>query len=96
MDGKLHAVDANTGTLCPDFDCSRTVKGLREDGIFTPPSLQGTLTYPPTSGGIEWGGSAVDPVNQIYYVNSSSIAQIFKLIPRAATQSLNRRLAIKS
>ena len=62
--------------------CSREISKLRNEGLFTPPSLQGTLTYPPTSGGIEWGGGAVDPVNEIYYVNSSSIAQIYKLIPR--------------
>jgi quinoprotein glucose dehydrogenase len=63
--------------------CSRTLAGLRNEGLYTPPSLKGTLTYPPTSGGVEWGGGAVDPVTQTYYVNSSSIVQIYKLIPRA-------------
>ena len=36
----------------------------------------------PTTGGTEWGGGAVDPENQIYYVNSSSIVQIYQLLPR--------------
>ncbi len=63
--------------------CSRKAANLRYDGPFTPPSLQGTLTYPPTTGGTEWGGGAVDPENQIYYVNSSSIVQIYQLIRRA-------------
>ena len=40
--------------------CSRTAKSLRYDGKFTPPSLQGSLVYPGTAGGVEWGGGAVD------------------------------------
>ena len=38
-----------------------TVRSLRDEGRFTPPSLQGSLVYPGTIGGIEWGGGAVDP-----------------------------------
>ena len=63
--------------------CSDTVKTLRYEGRYTPPSEKGTLVYPPTSGGMQWGGGAVDPERQIYYVNASSMVQIFQLIPRA-------------
>ena len=63
--------------------CSREAKKLRYDGKFTPPSLQGTLTYPPTTGGTEWGGGAVDPHSGIYVVNSNSVVQIYKLIKRS-------------
>ena len=41
--------------------CSRKAAELRYEGAFTPPSLEGTLTYPATIGGVEWGGGAVDP-----------------------------------
>ncbi len=41
--------------------CSREAKKLRYDGRFTPPSLQGSIIFPPTTGGVEWGGGAVDP-----------------------------------
>jgi quinoprotein glucose dehydrogenase len=68
--------------------CSRTAAGLRNEGRYTPPSLKGTLTYPPTSGGIEWGGGAVDPNSGIYYVNSSRIVQIYQLVPRAQYDQL--------
>ncbi len=37
-------------------ECSRTLKGLRYDGRYTPPSLRGSLAYPSTAGGVEWGG----------------------------------------
>ena len=63
--------------------CSRTAKALRYDGKFTPPSLQGSLVYPGTAGGVEWGGGAVDPVTGTYVVNSSSVAMIYKLLSRA-------------
>ena len=63
--------------------CSRTLAGLRYDGRFTPPSLKGTLAFPATAGGVEWGGGAIDPATNTYVVNSSAVAQIYRLIPRA-------------
>ena len=62
--------------------CSSEAKKLRDEGRYTPPSLQGTIVYPPSTGGIEWGGGAVDPRTNTYVVNSSSVAFIYKLIPR--------------
>ncbi|WP_274426155.1 pyrroloquinoline quinone-dependent dehydrogenase [Chelativorans sp. YIM 93263] len=63
--------------------CSRKAKELRYDGQFTPPSLKGSLIYPPTTGGVEWGGGAVDPESQTFVVNHSHVVQIYQLIPRA-------------
>jgi quinoprotein glucose dehydrogenase len=69
--------------------CSRTMAGLRYEGRYTPPSLQGTLAFPATAGGVEWGGGAVDPTTNTYIVNSSQVAQIYKLIPRADYDKIN-------
>jgi quinoprotein glucose dehydrogenase len=63
--------------------CSRTLKTLRYDGKFTPPSLQGSLVYPGTPGGVEWGGGALDPTTNTYVVNSSSVAMIYRLLSRS-------------
>jgi quinoprotein glucose dehydrogenase len=63
-------------------ECSRDLKKLRYDGRYTPPSLQGTIAYPSTAGGVEWGGGAVDPRGGVYVVNSSYVAQIYRLIER--------------
>ena len=63
--------------------CTKTASQLRYDGRFTPPSLKGSLIYPATVGGTEWGGGAVDPTTQTYVVNSSSVVQIYRLIKRA-------------
>ena len=62
--------------------CRRRAARSREEGRFTPPSLEGTLVYPPTSGGMQWGGGAVDPASGHYYINSSNIVQLYRLIPR--------------
>ena len=63
--------------------CSHKVASLRYDGRFTPPSLKGSLIYPATVGGTEWGGGAVDPTTDTYVVNSSSVVQIYRLVKRA-------------
>ena len=55
----------------------------RNEGLYTPPSTQGTLIFPMTGGGVNWGGAAFDPVNQILYANTSRAVHIVKLIPRA-------------
>ena len=44
----------------------------RHEGLYTPPSLQGTIIYPFTGGGTNWGGLAFDPRRQVVFVNTSS------------------------
>lgn len=68
--------------------CSRKAAELRNDGRYTPASLQGTLAYPATAGGMQWGGGTVDPETGIYYVNSSHVVQIYQLIERAEYDKL--------
>jgi quinoprotein glucose dehydrogenase len=63
-------------------ECSREFAKLRHDGRYTPPSIQGSIAYPSTAGGVEWGGGAVDPRSDVYVVNSSAVAQIYRLVPR--------------
>ena len=63
--------------------CRELFSSARNEGLYTPPSTQGTLIFPMTGGGVNWGGAAFDPVNQILYANTSYAAHIVKLIPRA-------------
>jgi quinoprotein glucose dehydrogenase len=72
--------------LFPQFGrsaCEETLSAARNEGLYTPPSTQGTLVFPMTGGGVNWGGAAFDPVNQILYANTSRAVHIVKLIPRA-------------
>jgi quinoprotein glucose dehydrogenase len=71
-------------------ECSREFSKLRHGPRFTPPSLQGTMEYPSTASGVEWGGGAVDPRTNIYVVNSSNVAQILQLVPRKKYDAITR------
>src|SRR5690606_25651000 len=42
--------------------CAQRLSTLRNDGIYTPPSVEGTLVHPATGGGANWSGAAFDPV----------------------------------
>ena len=61
--------------------CRRRIAALRSEGLYTPPSTQGTVFYPFTGGGVNWGGVAAGP-NDVMYVNTSRAAQAVTLIPR--------------
>ena len=63
--------------------CHDELAHLRNDGLYTPPSTQGTLIFPMTGGGVNWGSAAFDPVHQILYANTSYAIHIVKLMPRA-------------
>jgi quinoprotein glucose dehydrogenase len=69
--------------------CSRDRERYRYEGIYTPPSEQGTLFYPGTAGATNWGGVSVDPRNGILYVNASRIVQLIRLIPREEYEALD-------
>jgi quinoprotein glucose dehydrogenase len=68
--------------------CREQLAGSRNEGLYTPPSTRGTLLFPFTGGGVNWGGAAFDSVNQILYANTSRAVHIVKLIPRADAEGL--------
>jgi quinoprotein glucose dehydrogenase len=72
------------------WDCARKIAKLRWDGPFTPPSLEGSIGYPHTSGGMNWGGLAIDPERAIMIVNQTQMAQVNKLVPREEAKSIDR------
>ena len=63
--------------------CDAMLATARNDGLYTPPSTQGTIIYPMTGGGVSWGSAAFDPVNQILYANVSHAVHLVRLIARA-------------
>jgi quinoprotein glucose dehydrogenase len=67
--------------------CRRRIAAARHDGIYTPPSLQGSLEYPFTGGGANWGGLAFDPGRQVAYVNTTSLLHLITLIPASRVEA---------
>jgi quinoprotein glucose dehydrogenase len=63
--------------------CRQIISSARAEGLYTPPSTRGTILYPFTGGGMNWGGLAFDPRRNIVYVNTSSAMHLVTLIPAA-------------
>ncbi len=79
---RLTADDAWGPTAEDREACRSLMSGLRNEGVFTPPSVQGTLVYPGNLGGINWSGYAYDPAHQLLIVNTNSLPAKVRLIPR--------------
>lgn len=67
--------------------CRRTIESARADGLFTPPSVGGTILRPANLGGANWGGAAFDPARNLLVVNMSNIAHLIHLIPAADVEA---------
>ena len=64
--------------------CREQISRARWQGLFTPPSIQGSITYPFQGGGNNWGSPAIDPQRGIIVLRTNHIAGIIHLIPRQA------------
>ena len=58
------------------------IRSKRADGIFTPPSVNGSIIFPGNIGGMAWGGAAFDPQRQWLIVPTNRMAAYIRLIPR--------------
>ena len=67
--------------------CRILFKGYHYDGMFTPPSEQGSIVYPGNYGVFDWGGIAIDPVRGILVGNPNYVAFVSKLYPRAQAEA---------
>ena len=56
------------------------MRPLRNEGPFTPPSLEGTLVAPSNVGGAHWGGVAFDPSSELAIIPVNRIAARVQLI----------------
>ena len=72
------------GATPADLDaCRAAFRTLRNEGVFTPPSIQGSISVPGNVGGLHWGGAAWDPVNRLLIAPVNNLPAIMRLIPRA-------------
>ena len=62
--------------------CRDKILALRNEGLYTPPSVNGSVFYPSDSGGSNWGGIAYDPESGLAVVNSTNILKSQILVPR--------------
>ena len=62
--------------------CRARLVKLRTDGIFTPPSEQGTIAFPGNLGGMNWSSGAFDQERQTFVTNVNNLPMEVHLIPR--------------
>jgi quinoprotein glucose dehydrogenase len=77
------------------WQCRKRIEALKYGPIYTPPSLQGTVLQPSSSGGPNWGGGAYDPKTHTMVVPSNRVAMVVTLVPRAEAK-LNPAQAIET
>ncbi len=78
----LTSADAFGLALLDRMQCASQIKRYRSEGIYTPPSLQGTILRPAYTGGGNWGGVAWDPSRNFVITNVSHLAAVVQLLPR--------------
>ena len=91
-----HAITADSAWGINDAErsaCRALIAGLRNDGVFTPPSLRGSLMLPSNIGGAHWGGVAVDTVRRIAVVPVNRLPALVQLFPMSqlTEDEANRR-----
>ena len=64
-------------------------------GIFTPPSLKGSIITPSNVGGMNWSGASYDPEKNLLVTNVNRLAALITLFPKTdgnTTRSVNTAL----
>jgi quinoprotein glucose dehydrogenase len=59
--------------------CRRRLAKLRNAGLFTPPSLRGSIVYPFAAGGANWSGATWDPARQLLVVPVQNLVNVIRL-----------------
>ena len=83
--------EADINPYLPEADQAalrEKIRGSRNEGLFTPPSLRGTISMPGHNGGVNFGNSAVDPMHQRFFVVSREIPVVIKLNPDNRPEAL--------
>jgi len=70
--------------------CRDRIAALRSEGIYTPPSLQGTILYPSYVGGTNWSSLAFDIERQWALVPLNHLPMVVTLIPTTDVRPMAR------
>jgi quinate dehydrogenase (quinone) len=62
--------------------CRIQFKGMRHEGVYTPPGLDRALQFPGSLGGMNWGSVSVDPNTNYMFVNDMRLGLANYMIPR--------------
>jgi glucose dehydrogenase len=82
--GGCNILSVNSQKFVPrPVPCAEEFRKLRYEGVFTPPSVEGTLVFPGNVGGANWGSGAYDASRGLIFVAANRLATAVRLIPRS-------------
>lgn len=85
--------DAFGITFWDRWACKAQLESLRAEGLFTPPTIQGTLSLPFTGGGANWGSAAFDPNRNLLVVNMNNVGQYMRLQPNTTESAKANKIS---
>ncbi len=62
--------------------CRDKISAMRNEGAYTPPSLEGSVNFPSNAGGNNWGSPAIHPDSGVMVVYTNRVPGSTRLIPR--------------
>jgi quinoprotein glucose dehydrogenase len=78
----IHAEDA-WGLLYFDARaCEKAMAALDNRGLYTPPSIRGSIAFPLFGGGSNWGSVAYDPQSNLLIANTMNLVGMIQVVPR--------------
>jgi quinoprotein glucose dehydrogenase len=83
LERKFTADNAWGLTFIDRAQCEDRIEKLHNEGIYTPPSVQGSLNSPGNGGGNNWGSPAINPDTGVMVVFTTRVPTITRLVPRA-------------
>jgi quinoprotein glucose dehydrogenase len=60
--------------------CQRQWDELRYEGMYTPPSMRGSILFPSALGGGNWGGAAFDPASNTLIIKAENLATKIRVV----------------
>src|SRR5581483_10487406 len=60
------------------------LKNSRNEGVFTPPSLKGSIELPGHNGGANWGSSAINPARGTLFIVSKELPTFLQIVAPGA------------
>jgi quinoprotein glucose dehydrogenase len=80
--GRLSPDDAWGISETEREECRALLEAYDNRGIYTPPSLRGTVMYPGNGSGTNWGSVAYHPQRELLLLNTARLATLVQLVPR--------------
>jgi quinoprotein glucose dehydrogenase len=77
-------------TMFDRASCRKLIARYRSDGLFTPPSLRGTIMPSGSAGGVNWGSLAFDSERQLIVAAVNHAPMVETLIPRERFEPMSK------